>query len=632
MARSLDDARRWVARGHQAASRRRPGRRTTTSRRRLALPGWTRAAPRRPRRRERRGAGQPRALGGHGRADPDVRSPDAAGGRHRARAAAHAGGGARPPGSRSLRREPSSARWTPSPTTSGEHEVVTAQGRDRARLRDPVDARPRGVVHAVDLDPGVTFADLPDRLPRGPRAPTCSRSAARARRHRPLAGRAAYLTGAPTARPPACWRSTAPRPELPRGSDHERADKEILMSTRHHARRRRRRWRHRRARCRARACPDRGCAFACSSRHRSSARSARACRSRRTAPGSWTSTGCSTRPSGSACCPTSMVMRDAVDGARADPARPASTSSGATASRTWSSTAATCTGILLRACQRAGVDLLTDQRVVGYANTADGRRGRAAPTATSRRRAVVIAADGLHSVARRLLVDDEPVSSAYVAYRGAVPIDHGRGERPLRDRRRRLRRTALPLRPLRACAAARCSTRSRSSSRPRRSPARRTGALPTSSTRPSPHTCEQVREGIPLMWRDRWWRMYDRDPIQNWVHGRIALLGDAAHPPLQYMAQGAIMAIEDGWVLAEHVGAQQPDPHGTGSGVDWDAALAAYNAVRPAHCARVVTDRPVMGRAVAPRRPPAPAAQRAAARRATPTTTPSWTGSTDPPR
>ena len=65
-----------------------------------------------------------------------------------------------------------------------------------------------------------------------------------------------------------------------------------------------------------------------------------------------------------------------------------------------------------------------------------------------------------------------------------------------------------------------------------------------------------MQKGLPLMWRDRWWRMFDRNPIMQWVYGRVALLGDAAHPPLQYMAQGAIMAIEDGWVLAEHVGAQ----------------------------------------------------------------------------
>ena len=69
------------------------------------------------------------------------------------------------------------------------------------------------------------------------------------------------------------------------------------------------------------------------------------------------------------------------------------------------------------------------------------------------------------------------------------------------------------------------------------------------------HTTENIQLGLPLMWRDRWWRMFDRDPIETWVHGRIALLGDAAHPPLQYIAQGAIMAIEDGYVLAEHLAA-----------------------------------------------------------------------------
>lgn len=101
-------------------------------------------------------------------------------------------------------------------------------------------------------------------------------------------------------------------------------------------------------------------------------------------------------------------------------------------------------------------------------------------------------------------------------------------------------------------------------------------------------TCEQVQQGLPLMWRDKWWRMFDRDPIMNWVHGRIALLGDAAHPPLQYMAQGAIMAIEDGWVLAEHV-ARQLDAGTEPADVDWDDALAAHNPVRPEHCRRVLT-------------------------------------------
>jgi 3-hydroxybenzoate 6-monooxygenase len=88
-----------------------------------------------------------------------------------------------------------------------------------------------------------------------------------------------------------------------------------------------------------------------------------------------------------------------------------------------------------------------------------------------------------------------------------------------------------------------------------------------------------------MMCRDRWWRMFDRDPVSTWVYGRIALLGDAAHPPLQHMAQGAVMAIEDGWMLAQHVPRLNA---ATVEGVGWDSALAAYQAVRPEHRRRVV--------------------------------------------
>ena len=48
------------------------------------------------------------------------------------------------------------------------------------------------------------------------------------------------------------------------------------------------------------------------------------------------------------------------------------------------------------------------------------------------------------------------------------------------------------------------------------------------------------------------------------------------------------MAIEDGWVLAEHVARQAPRGTGHSSGIDWDTALTAYEAVRPEHCRRVV--------------------------------------------
>ncbi len=46
------------------------------------------------------------------------------------------------------------------------------------------------------------------------------------------------------------------------------------------------------------------------------------------------------------------------------------------------------------------------------------------------------------------------------------------------------------------------------------------------------------------------WVLCDRDPAEHWNDGRATLLGDAAHPTLQYFAQGACMAMEDGMCLA----------------------------------------------------------------------------------
>ena len=74
------------------------------------------------------------------------------------------------------------------------------------------------------------------------------------------------------------------------------------------------------------------------------------------------------------------------------------------------------------------------------------------------------------------------------------------------------------------------------------------------------------------------WVLCDRDPVPNWVDGRVALLGDAAHPTLQYLAQGACMAMEDGVCLAEMV-ARHPG--------QIEAALEAYRGQRVLRTARV---------------------------------------------
>ncbi|PVH27825.1 3-hydroxybenzoate 6-monooxygenase [Pararhodobacter oceanensis] len=73
------------------------------------------------------------------------------------------------------------------------------------------------------------------------------------------------------------------------------------------------------------------------------------------------------------------------------------------------------------------------------------------------------------------------------------------------------------------------------------------------------------------------WVLCDRDPVMDWVDGRVALLGDAAHPQLQYFAQGACMALEDAVALA----------HCLDGAADKAAALVAYNDLRVLRAARI---------------------------------------------
>jgi len=74
------------------------------------------------------------------------------------------------------------------------------------------------------------------------------------------------------------------------------------------------------------------------------------------------------------------------------------------------------------------------------------------------------------------------------------------------------------------------------------------------------------------------WAVFDRDPLVQWTQGRATLLGDSAHPMLPYLAQGACMAVEDGYALAAAL-AKQPG--------DVDAALLAYEAERRPRTSRV---------------------------------------------
>jgi salicylate hydroxylase len=78
----------------------------------------------------------------------------------------------------------------------------------------------------------------------------------------------------------------------------------------------------------------------------------------------------------------------------------------------------------------------------------------------------------------------------------------------------------------------------------------------------------------------------DRDPVSRWIDGRVALLGDAAHPMLQYFAQGACMAMEDAVCLAAEMEA---------AGGDIDRALAGYQSKRVLRTARVQLESRLIG-------------------------------------
>jgi len=92
------------------------------------------------------------------------------------------------------------------------------------------------------------------------------------------------------------------------------------------------------------------------------------------------------------------------------------------------------------------------------------------------------------------------------------------------------------------------------------------------------HISEKIRRVIETGDDWRVWVLCDRDPVANWINGPVALLGDAAHPTLQYYAQGACMAMEDAVCLSHML-----DRHRN----DLPAGLHAYQEARVVRTARV---------------------------------------------
>lgn len=99
--------------------------------------------------------------------------------------------------------------------------------------------------------------------------------------------------------------------------------------------------------------------------------------------------------------------------------------------------------------------------------------------------------------------------------------------------------------------------------------------------------CPKARQLIDLPKSWKRWATADREPIAQWSFGRATLLGDAAHPTTQYMAQGACMALEDAVTLGEALREHNND---------FLRAFDLYQRSRVARTARIVLSSREMGR------------------------------------
>ena len=190
----------------------------------------------------------------------------------------------------------------------------------------------------------------------------------------------------------------------------------------------------------------------------------------------------------------------------------------------------------------------------------------------------LIGADGLWSPTRQAVIGDgAPRMAGHYVYRGVVPIDD------IADKTRMNSMTIwggpdLHMVQYRLQGGAVMNNVATICSRRIRRNEANPGA-PDELEEIFARTHPGVRDNLRYVSRERNWVLHDRDPAANWTQGNVTLLGDAAHPTLQYLAQGAQMAIEDGVVLAEKIAA---------AGADRGRAFLAYQRERMNRTARVV--------------------------------------------
>ena len=214
--------------------------------------------------------------------------------------------------------------------------------------------------------------------------------------------------------------------------------------------------------------------------------------------------------------------------------------------------------VLLDACRRTpGIQLHAGTKIVDTSDQGDAVCVRAADGETFTG-AALVAADGLWSTTRaQLVADGKPRVSGHIAYRAVLPTR----EFPERFRRNEMVLWAGPKNhlvhyPLRRGDLYNLVAVFHSA---RYDEGWDAYGDPNELRERFSQTCETVRTLLGKIQDWRMWVLCDREPVKEWSKGRMTLLGDAAHPMLQYLAQGACMAIEDAVVLADQVAAAAGD-------------------------------------------------------------------------
>ena len=234
-------------------------------------------------------------------------------------------------------------------------------------------------------------------------------------------------------------------------------------------------------------------------------------------------------------------------------------------------------GALLRGCQSNGlVELRTSSRVVDFAVEGSGVSVKLASGEAIAARALV-GADGVRSAVRGTIVGDgEPVLAGAVIYRALIPA----ADMPAEEQKEFPTMWAgagthviyYPIRDRSSFNFAATIVHPEIVKRGE-GEATRDEALDAFA---AGHAVPRRLMSIPARF-NRYLIRY-RNPVANWTRGPVTLLGDAAHPMVQYLAQGAAMALEDAICLGE-IAAE--------SGGDFIEAFQRYQSIRIVRSARV---------------------------------------------